>query len=93
MKCKDLIKIIQEHNLEEWDIIDIDLDDTFAHGDIVVWKNHSYLPHPEYSDFFDHDEPAEVYDRIGIDVDMENGQIVRKVVGHYNSSTKEQYPY
>ena len=93
MKCKDLIKIIKEHNLEELDIIVIDLDDAFEDGDIVVWKNHSYLSYPEHTDFFDHDEPAEVYDRIEICVNMESGQITHKSVGHYDSSTEEQYPY
>lgn len=93
MKCKDLIEIIKEHNLEELDIIDIDLDDAFEEGEIVVRKNHSDLSYPEHTDFFDHDEPAEVYDRIGIYVNMESGQLIHKSIGHYDSSTKEQYPY
>lgn len=64
MTVKDFIKIIQDKNLEDYEIIEIDLDDSYKHGDIVLWKNHKILPYSEYRDFYNHNKPAEAYDHV-----------------------------
>ena len=92
MKCKDLIKIIQDQQLEDYEIFDIDLDYTFKTGDFALAKNFQVLPYPEYKDVFT-DLPAERYDHVSIQVNMEDGTVISRVEGYYDSSTKEYYPY
>ena len=92
MKCKDLIKIIQDLELEDCDIYAIDLDYTCKVGDISVGTNQKILPYPEYKDVFTL-LPAESYDQIYVTVDMDSGTVLSQDKNHYDTSSEEQYPY
>lgn len=92
MKCKDLIKIIQDLELEDWDIYAIDLDDAYKVGDISVGTNQKILPYPEYKDAFTLLKAAS-YDQIYIAVDMDSGTVLSQDKNHYDTSSEEQYPY
>lgn len=92
MKCKDLVKIIQDLNLEDYEIFDISLDYTFRTGDISLGINWKTLPYPQYKDVFTLLE-AESYDHVSLVINMDDGSILRKYERHYDSSTKEHYPY
>ena len=92
MKCKDLVKIIQDLNLEDYDIFGIDLDYMFKIGDISVGTNCKQLPYPQYKDIFTH-LPAESYDQVSVEVSMKNGSIIRTEKEHFDTSNEELYPY
>ena len=92
MKCKDLIKIIQDLKLEDWDIYAIDLDYMWKVGDIVVGTNQKTLPYPEYKDVFTLLK-AVSYDQIYVTVDMDKGTVLSQDKNHYDTSSEEQYPY
>lgn len=92
MKCKDLIKIIQDQQLEDYDIFAIDLDYSFETGDFALAKNFQILPYPQYKDIYS-DLEAERYDHVSIVVKMADGTIVSRTEAHYDSSTEENYPF
>lgn len=92
MKCKDLIKIIQDLKLEDYEIFDISLDYTFKTGDISVGTNWKILPYPQYKDAFTFLE-AESYDHIALVINMDDGSIRSKEENHYDTSTRDHYPY
>lgn len=92
MKCKDLVKIIQDLNLEDCDIFDISLDCISKTGDISVGANCKQLPYPQYKDIFTH-LPAESYDHLSLEINMENGSIIRAKNDHFDTSNEEMYPY
>lgn len=92
MKCKDLIKIIQDQQLEDYDIFAIDLDYVFKTGNLALAKNFQILPYPQYKDIYSGLE-AERYDYVSIEVNMEDGTMASRTEAHYDSSTKENYPF
>jgi len=92
MKCKDLVKIIQDLKLEDYEIFGIDLDYGFKTGDISIGTNVKKLPYPQYKDIFTLLE-AESYDQVSIEVDMNDGTVLSRSDDHFDTSSEEQYPY
>jgi len=92
MKCKDLVKIIQDLKLEDYEIFGISLDYTFKTGDISIGTNLKTLPYPQYRDIFTFGA-AESYDHVSITVDMDNGTVLDRYDDHFDTSSEKQYPY
>lgn len=92
MKCKDLVKIIQDLELEDYEIYCIDLDYMRETGYFSIGTNWKLLPYPQYKELFTH-LTAESFDHVSIEIDMNDGTVLSRSDDHFDTSSEEQYPY
>lgn len=92
MKGKDLIKLIQDAELEDYHIFYMEIDDDYDKTYICSCKDYKKLPYPEFVDFIE-GGPAETYEYKVVDFNLKNGSILKITNKHVDSSTEEFYPY
>ena len=92
MKGKDLIKLIQEADLEDHYIFYMEIDESHKDDYISACTNYKQLPYPEFVDFMTHGA-AEQYESRVVKFNVEDGSIIKITDEHVDSSTSEFYPY
>jgi hypothetical protein len=92
MKGKDLIKLIKESKLEDYDIFYMEIDESHKDNYISACTNYRQLPYPEFVDFMANGV-AEQYESRVVKFNVEDGSIIKITDAHVDSSTSEFYPY
>ncbi len=90
IKCRDLIKLIQNLGLEDFDLVDLQIDDEEI-GRISVEKDREWLPFPQYRDAFCNGSEAYRCKEVVVDFSLSDGSIIEKIEQNVDTSTIESY--
>ncbi len=88
MLVKELIKTLNNLHVDNAKISFTEIDDIYVRGtcfNLITKKEQ--LPHPEYTNYFDEDEPAYMLHILHIDLDSDTGKVVKQIERKINTST------